>query len=526
MKFTRFLALLLAIVTLCGSFIGCNNEADPKDTEVKDTEPNEIDLADLDYKGATFTIHTSIHVDAHESEATRSSNYLIQGADEVSGDKASDSALQRNKKVEEDLNIAFRYIESDYEYTEVGSKIREVIKSGVDDINLIINDTATARLSAEGLFHDAMYGEYFDFSQNYWYDTFMESSALNSNTRYLLAGDYFIDVIRRSECLVMNKDLYSQMGGDPEAIYELVRNNGWTLDALISIINGGEDAHNYLTGEEGYSYNSTYVDSQGNKKRDRRDQYGIVMWQWWGPMIPFITACDPDTFMVRDEDGYPVITVNNERTVSLVEKLNTLFHTTNTAVGVHKDATDTVVSFTEGRILFLTCQKLGDLESEIYANSTVNLAILPYPKLDEFQTNYNTTSVSEVGFIPSTVSFDNLDYVSAVVEYLNQMTAETVIPKYYESTLKIRYARESANAEMIQLIHDNPGNVFPYIWDIPEGNNIFTNGIHNSVYSNDNMFASFYKSFIGSAEAELEQYIEDYEFVREELEAQYAGAGK
>ncbi|MBE6617596.1 MAG: hypothetical protein E7627_06640 [Ruminococcaceae bacterium] len=526
MKFTRFLALFLAIVTLCGSFVGCNNEADPKDTGTKDTEPEEVDLADLDYKGATFTVHTSINVDAHESEATKSSNYLIQGAEEVVGDKASDSALQRNKKVEEDLNIRFQYVESDFAFNEVGSKVRDVIKAGVDEINLIINDSGCARLSAEGLLHDATYGKFFDFSQPYWYDGFMESSSLNSNTRYLLAGDYFIDVIRHSECLVMNKDLLSQMGGDPEAIYDLVRKGEWTLDALISIVNGGSESYNYMTGEVGYPYNGTYIDNQGNKKKDRRDQWGIVMWQWWGPMIPFITACDPDTFMVRDEDGYPVITVNNERTISLVEKLNTLFHTPSTAVQVHKDATDTVVSFTEGRILFLTNQKLGDLESELYANSEVNLAVLPYPKLDEFQTNYNTTSVSEVGFIPSTVSFANLDYVSAVVEYLNQISAETVIPKYYESTLKIRYARDSANADMIQLIHDNPGNIFPYIWDIPEGNNIFTHGIHDSVYHNDNTFSSYYKSYIGSAETELEQYISDYEFVKEALEAQYAGAGE
>ena len=79
---------------------------------------------------------------------------------------------------------------------------------------------------------------------------------------------------------------------------------------------------------------------------------------------------------------------------------------------------------------------------------------------------------------------------------------------------------------MIQLIHDNPGNSFPYIWDIPAGNNIFTLGIYKSVFENDSAFASFYKSFIGSAESELSTYIDDYEYVKAELEAQYANAGK
>ena len=138
MKFSRFLSLFLAIVMLCGSFVGCNNTSDNKDPVNNDPANEEVSLEDLDFNGATFTVHTSINVDEHESAARSSSNYLIQGAEEVLGDKASDSALQRNKKVEADLDITFRYIESNFSYTEVGSAVRDVVKAGVDEINLII----------------------------------------------------------------------------------------------------------------------------------------------------------------------------------------------------------------------------------------------------------------------------------------------------------------------------------------------------------------------------------------------------
>ena len=133
---------------------------------------------------------------------------------------------------------------------------------------------------------------------------------------------------------------------------------------------------------------------------------------------------------------------------------------------------------------------------------------------------------SEVGFIPCTVSYGDLDFVSAVIESLSAITAETVIPKYYESTLKIRYARESENAEMIQLIHDTFGNAFPLIWTFGD-HSIFTWGLYNSIVQNQSMFASYYRAYESSAMAELQKSINEYEDVHEEMERQYSAlAGK
>ena len=102
------------------------------------------------------------------------------------------------------------------------------------------------------------------------------------------------------------------------------------------------------------------------------------------------------------------------------------------------------------------------------------------------------------------------------------MTSEIVMPKYYESTLKVRYSKNPDNARMIQLIHDHYGNAFPFVWDLGD-RNIFTNGIYESVYKNTPSFASHYRSFEASAQGDLEDYIYDYEDIRYQLEQQYAG---
>ncbi len=513
----KILCIFLAL-TFAAGIISCGkpDPVKPASTDTDTGEPVSDKFADLDYKGSSFVVHTSINVD---TASYKSSNYLIQGSDESQADKAAESALQRNKKAEADLNIRLSFLESDYSFEEVGSKIRDLIKANADEIHLIINDIMALHLCTEGMFHDALYGEYFDFSQPYWYDGLMESASLNSNTRYMLAGDYFIDVTRHSHCLLMNKDYYAEIGCDPESIYQIVRDGDWTLDTIYTIIKGGEDGSH-----------PTYQDFQGNHKRDRRDKWGMALCQWWGPMIPWLTTADPG-YITRDEDGYPEITMNNERSLALCEKLTALFNADETAVGIHNDNQDTIDSFVEGKILFLTYQRLGSLESEIYANADLNFAILPYPKLDENQENYISTihDTTEVGYIPSNIAFQNLSYVSAVVEYLSKLTQDIVMQKYYESTLKIRYARESANAEMIQLIHDTYGNAFTLAWNFggdSDNINIFSTGFYNSISKNQNVFASFYRSYENSAKSELAKTIADDKMIREEMLAEYEAAAK
>lgn len=506
----RVMALLLA-VTSCMGFISC-----AKGPGKGNTTPQTTPIEDLDFKGETFTIHSSINVLTGESlDSYKSSNYLIQGAEEVLGDKASDSALQRNALVQEELNVKFNYIESDFTYNEVFSSIRDLVKSGADGIHLIINDMRLIGLSTEGIFHDASYGAYFDFEQNYWYDDLMESIALKSGTRYAIAGDYFIDVIRFTDCLIMNKDLYGIFGCDPESIYDVVRNQEWTLDKFYEILVGGE----------GYPYSSTYIDLTGNRKRDTRDTYGFISWDYWGPMQGFLTGADPG-YITRDENGYPVINVYNEKTLAMQEDLIKIFNANETGVGrlYNNESAKASKAFFEGRGLFFGGQTLGALEAAEFAASDINFAVLPFPKLDETQPNYISTvhDIAEMGFIPSTISFGDLDLVSAVVECLSRETAKTVIPKYYESTLKVRYSRESANAEMIDILHYNYGGAFALAWSYyVEG--FFFNPIIDSVTSNQDNFASYYRSYENSAHVALADLITAHENVREELEKQYSG---
>jgi hypothetical protein len=57
--------------------------------------------------------------------------------------------------------------------------------------------------------------------------------------------------------------------------------------------------------------------------------------------------------------------------------------------------------------------------------------------------------------IPTTVTGEELDMVSAVMESLASFSYKTVRPAYYETTLRTKIAQDPQSAEMFDIIIDN-----------------------------------------------------------------------
>jgi hypothetical protein len=284
--------------------------------------------------------------------------------------------------------------------------------------------------------------------------------------------------------------MYTDMYGDPEDVYAMVLNHEWTLDNFKMLAE------------------NCYIDANGNGIHDKADQYGHVAFEYWGPMIPWLISADPG-FISRDETGYPQIALNNERSVMLTEKLNSILNNSATGIGLGGEA-DTVAIFTEGRSLFLGYQRLGSLETTNFRDAEMGIAVLPYPLLDELQDNYvsSTHDTAELGFIPVAVSYDRLDFISTVIEVLCRETYVQVLPEYYESSLKIKYTRDNTSAQMIDIIHDNHGNGFALAFSNGLSGILLANTFNSAISANSTDFASKYKSLEKPATRLLEKMIE------------------
>ena len=95
----RILIALLAASMCLGTFAGCASDtaeettadttADTAAAETEEPDP----FADFDYAGQSFRTYTSIHA---ASSSLASSNFLIEGPEELTGEAASDAAFERN----------------------------------------------------------------------------------------------------------------------------------------------------------------------------------------------------------------------------------------------------------------------------------------------------------------------------------------------------------------------------------------------------------------------------------------------
>jgi hypothetical protein len=98
--------------------------------------------------------------------------------------------------------------------------------------------------------------------------------------------------------------------------------------------------------------------------------------------------------------------------------------------------------------------RLLELENASMRNMIDEFGVVPIPKYDESQEEYKTLLHDQftVVSIPTTVTGDRLDMVSAVLEALGSAGYRVVRPVYYEDTLRTKIAQDPQSAEMMDII--------------------------------------------------------------------------
>jgi hypothetical protein len=233
--------------------------------------------------------------------------------------------------------------------------------------------------------------------------------------------------------------LEAQTQGASDELYKKVLDGKWTLAEFSAL---AKEFLKDLDGDGAY--------------KNADDQFGFICVGTWGSAIPFMIAADTGVF-AKDANGIPSLTMNNPKSLELHDYLVKLFAKDSGANSTFA-GDDLVKQFQSRKSLMVGYQRLATLEQ--LRNMEDEISILPYPKLNLEQQKYVTSAhdTTEIGAIPTTTN--NFDMVCAVLEALNRETERTIIPAYYEQSLKIKYARDDASAQIIDIIHDGMGNVF------------------------------------------------------------------
>ncbi len=197
MKFTRFLSAALALLLLTGSFAACGTPDDtpdtPAETTAASTETEDENTVrdnlpdDLNYKNETITF-ISQYV-----EGVTSGEVAVP---ELNSDPINDSVYERNKYVENRLNVKIDHIEEKTDDYGVVEKAVTAVKSGTNEYDVITSPAYVVLEQAlSGTFANLTSSAYLELEQPWWVQGFNDALSYQG-TQYAAAGNILLSIYR------------------------------------------------------------------------------------------------------------------------------------------------------------------------------------------------------------------------------------------------------------------------------------------------------------------------------------------
>lgn len=484
---TRISAILLIAVFLLTYLISCSEPAqksgDPQATtaataETSAAETDRSQTADnvpvLNFEGKEFRV---IYHDAQYQK-------MDIVADELNGDVINDAVYRRNLAVEERLNTKIKPIPGGANSTGVIDIVRPSVTAASDDFDLVVSHALrTAALVSEGLFTDWYTIPYIELDQPWWTDRAVEQLTVG-NRAYLMVGDYALIAIGGTYCMYFNKVLGEKNNIDSNDMYNEVLNGNWTYNKMFDLV-------------KNFAY-----DIDGDGQMTDTDQYGLFT-TTNSPAVAYLWAFDAP-LTTRDENNMPVLSLDQTKWSSIVEMVYNLYYN-NPGTYSTKDQESVFQMFRNGNIFLLnanfqTSVSFRDLEFDY--------GIIPYPKYDENQDKYLTMVDGFHTLFAVPITCGDLSFAGAVTELLNAESYRNVVPVYYETALKVKYARDNESVQIMDMILDGRTFDFGYFYDNWTG---FAFMLQTLMQNKSNNFASYYASQESKAIKQFESVMKAYD---------------
>ena len=500
MKLTRTLAALLALLMLVSSFAACGETTDDPaniqgTTAPTETEP-ETELTDWLPDGLRYD-GTEITIISRYREGWTSGEIAVK---EIISEPVNDAVFERNKATEERLGVEIVSIEeNNNDPGVVVNKVATAVKAGTDEYDIMAAACYTAvNESLGGTFADLRKTEYLDFEKPWWSQGFNEVVEYHG-AQFAVTGDMVLSLYRFAFVTIFNKHLFTE--ANQTYLYDYVANGTWTLDKQTELV-------------------PLFHRDDGNGKQDAEgDVYGLVSNDYIS-VDPYWSACNVD-ILKKNADGDYELVFQSPKLFDVCEKTLKLFYECGDATynikhyGLDDEQNDIREMFANGYAAMATV-RIMELEAGSIRNMEQEFGVVPMPKFDENQKEHRTLLHDQftVMCVPTTVTGEDLDMVSAVMESLASASYRTVRPAYYETTLRTKIAQDPQSAEMFDIIIDNI-----YI----DAGIIYTNALssfHDKfrqiMGSGKNTVTSQYKAVTRSAERALEKMIVKLDKITEE----------
>ena len=510
---TKIIAMLLVVCMLVLALASCNGSGEQKETNEPQLTP-EADPVDkwegVSFDGETIIVNLSTYQPnaAIKVGATNSIKY-IAGPDEYTTDAVQNAVFDRNKNVAEKLGLYVTYQECD-QYSNDPENTLVVIENFVladlEDSPDIVSTMSygVVRAGVKGDLYNALtdkHENYLDLSSIGWYSDYMYDNTLDNTKVFMLAGDYFIDVLRYSFATLVNLDMYEEVfasEGGTESLFEIIEAGEWTYDEFARCVQ------------------MAYVDAGTVGKMDDGDTYGAINDCWWFTRSLLATS------------GLDVFETTADGKLQYVEDISDLHNFTDAVMKLAStqgfnyegqdgsNSYDHMTIFVQGKSLFATDSLVLSMEGAMLQNMDEKTGLIPFPKYDKEQ-SYGALVSDNANVGGILYSSDKFTECSAFLQMSTELSNNgqgSLIYEYYDVTLKYKLSNDPKQVAMLEFIRDGICSPKSMIYDDYNrrqvGMKMVATHIDNAILKGVNTFASDWEAQYSAVQSALEAAILTY----------------
>ncbi len=464
-------ALLMFTFTSCGETENPDTPAtdspETQETTPAETEPAypELEVRSLDGRAINILIRSEW-----------SYEFMV---DEQTGDTVSDAIFTRNRKVEDDYNCKLNFIDfagnwaNHDAFTNV---IHNSVLASDGEYDFIAGYQAVLTTNImNGDLMNLYDVDHLTLDAPWWLQEGVEAISYNGKC-FEVGGDIAVSVLKGIQCMYFNKRVAAEFSAPN--FYELVENGEWTHAKMLEVTK------------------DVYRDLDADGTKSQGDMFGYGAYKY--ALRNYIVTYDTPTI----KDG--VCVWNTEHTVDVLEKLVDQYNSSD--VFVFKTWADAEQSFSNGNLL-LTADSLGTAETLRAMED--DFGIIPYPKYDEKQDKYMTTTSNEVSMMCVPITAPDVEISGLILEAMCRASTDTVAAGFYDVALQGKYARDEKSLEMIELIRSSV--TFDLGWIASMATDVSGARYETMVTEGDKGFATWYASAEESINSKIAEYLSKYE---------------
>ncbi|MCL2815149.1 MAG: ABC transporter substrate-binding protein [Oscillospiraceae bacterium] len=483
------ICIFIVVLAVFAGFISCSQNTDDKEqksgaTEAEDLKTGEEDedylaairpdIPGTDFGGYEFRILTNDNCTHAIPLHTRD---II--AEQETGEPINDAVYKRNAEIEEKFNIKIKNIALGTDYTP-SNTLKNAVSAGDDAYDLMVAYApGAAQSAAAGHLLNWNTLPYIDMSKPWWFQSAVTNLSVG-NKIFLSLSDLSISTMHYVYMVYFNKEL--QKDFNVENLYELVRSGKWTFDKISEVAKG-------IT-----------LDLNGDGIMNDDDRYGAIISY---AALNFFYA-GGNTLTQKDENNYPYLDIATPRAINTFEKAYDICHADYVRFAPEWINENEMRDMFKSGQAFLYFHSLSKIDS--LRDMETDFGVLPYPKLDETQQKYSSYIDLHNPLMGVPVTVNELERIGAVIEDLSYLSRKYLVPAYYDTTLKTKFARDEDSVEMLDIIRDGVVFDFGCVYDVSTA---FV--FQTQINANKRDFVSAIEKITNSAQKNLDKVIKAYD---------------